>query len=205
VSKKEKLTRVNESQIKKASETLARAFQDYPEMKYVLPNEDERRRKLPKVFEFMVNFGIFYGEVYGNSPNLEGIAVWFPFWEAEITKEKFYKHGGIEFFSIMGEEFVKRYMAIRRCEDTCHKLYADFSHWYLSPIGVDPDFQGNGNASLLLRAKFEEIDKQNIPCYLETHSEKNVSLYQHFGFKICGKKKIPGTGLTQWSMMRKKD
>ena len=63
----------------------------------------------------------------------------------------------------MEEEYFQRQDPINKCEYACHKLHADFFHWYLNPIGIDPDFQGNGYASLLLRSKFEEIDKQNSP------------------------------------------
>ncbi|MFX1237110.1 MAG: GNAT family N-acetyltransferase [Promethearchaeota archaeon] len=201
--------RVTEDQIKAAAKTLARAFHDYPTLTYLFPDEDERSRMVPILKEYMVRYGIIYGEVYGSSPNLEGIAVWLPFWDAEMTEERSIKcrmSYGRDFPSVLTEEsFNKKYKSIFQCENRCHKQYADFFNWYLYPIGVDPDHQGCGHAGLLLRSKFEEIDKQDIPCYLETTKEKNVSLYQHFGFKIVETGVIPGTDLTFWAMLRKKD
>ncbi len=74
---------------------------------------------------------------------------------------------------------------------------------FIFPIGVDPIYQGKGYASLLLRAKFVELDKQNIPCYLETNKKGNISLYQHFGFDVVEEGIIPGTTIPYWAMLRK--
>jgi ribosomal protein S18 acetylase RimI-like enzyme len=210
MSKLESLVRVTEEQAKVAGETIARAFQDYPTFIYIYPDEDERSRKLPKIYEFVVRYGIMYGEVYGSSPNLEGVAVWLPFWNAEMTEERTTKCAysyseSRELISVFDEEYFKIEEPIKQCEYRCHKQYADFINWYLYPIGVDPDHQGSGYAGLLLRAKLEEIDEQNVPCYLETHKEKNSSLYQHFGFEIMEEGTISGTDLSYWSMLRIKD
>jgi hypothetical protein len=62
--------RLTEEQAKAAGETLARAFHDYSLQIYSFPDEDERSKKLPIIFEFLVRYGIMYGEVYGSSPNL---------------------------------------------------------------------------------------------------------------------------------------
>ena len=145
------LIRLTEGQAKVAGEMLARAFYEYPQFGHLLPNLDERSRKLPGIFEFMVRYGIMYGEVYSISANLEGVAVWLPYWEAEVIEEKSVKCGGRELGLSLGLEYFKRYEPIEKCEHRCHKKYANFSHWYLYPIGVDPVYQGKGYASLLLR------------------------------------------------------
>ncbi|MFW9987421.1 MAG: GNAT family N-acetyltransferase [Candidatus Odinarchaeota archaeon] len=210
MSKLEVPYRITERQAKSAAKTLARAFHDYPIHIYLFPDEDKRSRKVPILMEYLVRYGIIYGEVYGSSPNLEGVAIWLPFWDAEMTEERFIKcrmsyRDGRELLSVVDEGFSKNFEPIEQCDYRCHKQYADFFNWYLYPIGVDPDHQGSGYAGILLRSKFEEIDKQDIPCYLETHKEKNVSLYQHFGYKTVETGIIRGTDLTFWAMLRKKD
>ena len=197
------LIRLTEGQAKEAGIMLARAFHDYPQYDHTLSNLEERARKLPEIKEFMVRYGVMYGEVYSISSNLEGIAVWLPYWDAEVTRETAYKCGGRELKISLGKEYYKRYKPIVECEDRCHKQFADFFHWYLYPIGVDPIHQGKGYAGQLLRAKLAEVDKQNVPCYLETNREKNVSLYEHFGFEIMEEGIVPDTKVPYWAMLRK--
>jgi predicted GNAT family N-acyltransferase len=56
----------------------------------------------------------------------------------------------------------------------------------------------------LIRSKLREIDKQNLPCYLQTQNENNVSLYEHFGFKFVGEKKFPNSNVYSYGMLRNK-
>ena len=47
------------------------------------------------------------------------------------------------------------------------------------------------------------IDEENLPCYLETDGEKNVSMYQHFGFAVVDEFVVPGTKDKVVAMLRK--
>ena len=87
--------------------------------------------------------------------------------------------------------------------DSVHQRQAPFKHWFLQAIGIVPKFQGKGHASELLRPMLSKIDKECLPCYLETIDEKNVSIYEHFGFKIIEKSIVPETRFTNWAMLRK--
>ena len=39
-------------------------------------------------------------------------------------------------------------------------------------------------------------------CYLETNKECNISMYEHFGFKLMERGKIPGTDVEHIAMYR---
>ncbi|MHA2035126.1 MAG: hypothetical protein ACW972_03745 [Promethearchaeota archaeon] len=203
MSRLNKLIRLTEDHAPAAGKMLARAFYDYPHYDFTLPNLDIRTKKLPEIYEYLVRYGVMYGEVYSISANLEGVAMWLPYWDAEINKERAYKCGARELNYSLGWEYLKRYKIITKCEDRCHKQYANFFHWYLFPIGVNPVDQGKGYAGQLLRTKLTEIDKQNVPCYLETSTERNVTLYQYFGFEVVEEGIIPETSIPYWAMLRK--
>ena len=59
-------------------------------------------------------------------------------------------------------------------------------HWYLPLIGVDPSEQGRGCGSALLRRGLARCDADGIPAYLESTNQRNVPLYERFGFKVVG-------------------
>ena len=86
--------------------------------------------------------------------------------------------------------------------DSVHMRLAPFKHWYLCILGVDPRFQGKGYAGKMVRAMLARIDKEGVPCFLETMTEKNVSIYEHLGFRVLEKSAIPKTNLTNWAMLR---
>lgn len=203
MSKLNNVYRLTEEQIYTASKVCARAFQDYPQMSYYFPNPSNRGKKLPIFLKHAVRYGLLYGEVYITSPNLEGVAVWLPFWEAEFTYEREERSGLKELISTIGADWIKRSSTIESYYRRLHKRFANFPHWYLYCIAVDPIFQGKGFASALIRAKLMELDEQNLPCYLETYIESNVPIYQHFGFEVVKEGIIRGTDLGIWAMLRK--
>lgn len=154
--------------------------------------------------EFRIRYGILYGEVYGTSQNLEGVAVWIPFEKIEMTIFRLIRAKGFSLYFRLNDEIFSRLNYIENYILSIHKNLANFPHWYLSPIGVAKEFQGKGYASDLLRYMFMRIDQENLPCYLETQNEKNICIYEHFGFIIIEESVIPGTNITHWAMLREK-
>jgi len=65
-------------------------------------------------------------------------------------------------------------------------------HWHLGPIGVHPELQGRGVGKALLSSFLGAIDEQRIPAYLETDVDRNVSLYEQFGFGVIARANING-------------
>ena len=46
------------------------------------------------------------------------------------------------------------------------------------------------------------IDGEGLPSFLETQGSKNVSMYQHFGFKVVDEFTVPDTQVTLVAMLR---
>jgi len=57
-------------------------------------------------------------------------------------------------------------------------------HWHLGPIGVALELHGLGIGKTLLASFLEMVDEHDSPAYLETDVDKNVALYERFGFKV---------------------
>ena len=198
------LVRLKGSQIKPAAEMLARAFQDDPLFGYFFPDASERKGKLPYIFKFLIRYGVCYGEVCATSPNLEGVAVWLPSEKADMALWRVIRSGGLSLLFKLGIKSILRQMSATDYMFSIRKRHTPFRHWFLQSIGVDPMFQGKGYASTLLKTMFARMDKEHLPCYLETQSEKNVSIYQHYGFKVVEEVTITGTEISHWAMLREK-
>jgi len=65
-------------------------------------------------------------------------------------------------------------------------------HWHVGPIGVHPELQGRGVGQALLGAFLKTVDEQRLPAYLETDVDRNVVLYEKFGFKVIAHAEING-------------
>ncbi|KAK0450579.1 uncharacterized protein EV420DRAFT_1646498 [Desarmillaria tabescens] len=87
--------------------------------------------------------------------------------------------------------------------------------WYLLEIVVDPDWQGKGVSSLLLKDCFSRANHK--PIHLEASSSKSRDVYKHLGFEVdeeClfGKGQVDchgvsakgaeATGISEWIMTK---
>ncbi|MGD0312120.1 MAG: GNAT family N-acetyltransferase [Acidimicrobiales bacterium] len=65
-------------------------------------------------------------------------------------------------------------------------------HWHIGPIGVRPELQGHGVGKALLKTFLTTVDEQGSPAFLETDVDRNVVLYQRFGFSVTSRENIVG-------------
>jgi ribosomal protein S18 acetylase RimI-like enzyme len=198
------LIRLEKSQARAASEVLARAFNDDPVLIQSVTDPGRRIGLLRSMFRMVLNHGIQRGEVYAVSPRLEGIAIWLPSELPDITFWEALRSGGLALLFKGGWEFMRNMKQDEEFITSLRQQLAPNPHWYLAVLGVDPEFQGKGFASRLLRLMLARLDAEKLPAYLETSTEGYVPMYQHFGFKVIKKTVLPGSGTNMWVMLRGK-
>lgn len=198
----EGLIRLSSEDKKRAAEVLARAFADYELLTYFYPDE-EQRQKLAQTFGMIaVSVCLKYGEVYTVSREFEGIAAWLPPGKAPFNSWQMLRSVSPSVILEFGRLGASRMQSFNRFADALHRRLAPYPHWYLQILGVDPSSQGQGMSSRLLKPMLERLDRENIPCYLETNTEKNVAIYDRFGFELAAAKKLEGTEVTCYAMVR---
>jgi GNAT superfamily N-acetyltransferase len=195
--------RLDKSGIKPAARVLSRAFQNSPVFQYLLPDVLERENKLHYLFEMVIRAGLRYGEVYATSDNLEVIAVWSISAKGDnMSLWRMLRAGSYTLAFRYRRDFYRRQPVVTRFITAAHNRNAPFRHWFLEAVGVDPIYHGKGYASVLLKPMLARIDRENLPCYLDTAEEKNVMIYQHYGFQVLEEAVIPGTEITLRAMLR---
>lgn len=197
------LVGLNKSDIPPAAEMLSRAFWNYPVSTYAYPDELIRGKRLPYFFQYVLHYCTKYGEVYSTSQKMEGIAIWLPSDNYPMTFWKLIRSVPLPVFFSLGRESGQRMKSFSDYIDGVHKRLTPYEHWFLQTIAVDPQFQGKGYAGKLLRPMLARMDEVGLPSYLGTIDEGNVSLYEHFGFKVVEKSAVPKTNLTNWAMLRR--
>jgi len=199
------LIRLSKKHIKIASHILSRAFQNDPVIRWQIPDAIKRLSSLQYFWEFILRIGIKNGEVYATSEDLEGIAVWRPSKKLNFAYWKYIKNGIIKLPFKFGIKATKRITFFQAVNYSIRNIYMKVPYWYLGPIAVDPKYQGKGFASMLLNPMLERIEKDHMPIWLETNSERNVSFYQHFDFYIIEEIIIPKTNIVNWFMIRESE
>ncbi len=75
--------------------------------------------------------------------------------------------------------------------------------WYLSIVGLKPEFQGKGLGGGLIKPVLAETDKLNLTTYLETFTPANISFYKRIGYETIASFIEPVTNAEYWVMSRK--
>jgi GNAT superfamily N-acetyltransferase len=175
--------KITEQMIKIASITCAEAFVNDPYTIYLIPDQ-RKRPNLRYGFEYYLRMSIINGaELYSTSTNCESVVVW----QDSLKKEPFglVLRGGNPFLPFRcGLRYIWGELSANNLCTKIRKKYAPAHYLYLALLAVHPDYQGKSYASKLLKPVLKKADDMRLPCFLETHNLKNVSIYQHFGFKV---------------------
>jgi ribosomal protein S18 acetylase RimI-like enzyme len=176
-------------------QTLARAFYDDPVMMHLMPDVRDRDTKLPRVFKLLFKLALPHRACFVTS-GYEAATLWRPpnGWHVSIWE---YLVNAPELLGIFGT----RALTVLNTMDRVEKLHPHTPHWYLQTIGTDPDRQGKGYGSLIMRQQLAVADAAGLPCYLESSKDTNIAIYKSFGFDVTGEIKIPD-GPTLWPMWR---
>jgi ribosomal protein S18 acetylase RimI-like enzyme len=65
-------------------------------------------------------------------------------------------------------------------------------HWHIGPIGVRPELQRRSIGTSLLQRFLTMVDEEGSSAFLEADVDRNVALYERFGFQIRSRQDILG-------------
>jgi GNAT superfamily N-acetyltransferase len=184
-------------------DVLCEAFRAYPVMRFVLGTADDYDARLRTLVDFFVAARYLREEpVLGLGDRVASRLV------------------GVALMTLPGERESPAALAVAR-EDTWATLGADARtryeiygeaasrwdtgafHHHLNMIGVRPSHAGRGLARPLMSAAhaLAATDTASEGVSLCTETRQNVSLYEHFGYRLVGSAQVTEE-LETWSMFR---
>ena len=186
-----------------AGAVLGRAFRDDALWTVVLSDADQRPELLADMFAAVATTTLAAGGVAETTPSTQAVALWLPpgrdlgLWAT--VKARFALP---RFVMKLPTRDRKRMLAVLRQLEGRKKALMTQAHWYLSAIGVDPEHQGQGLGTSLVRAGIERANNDDTAMYLETETAANVAFYQHLGFEVLEEIVAVGLDLPVWLMRR---
>ena len=183
---------VDRSDFSRAGDVLGRAFHDDPQWVWLMPDPAERKVKLPVMFTGATKMATVAGGRADRSPGFEAIALWIAPGR-DIGLWAFLRSSSTSARWILTPPVpdIRRMNGVMRSFDERRKELVPEPHWYLMALGTDPQHQGHGFGSALVRAGLQRAERDGTPVYLETESEINVPFYQRLGFEVIEEMTLP--------------
>ncbi|CAA9556300.1 MAG: hypothetical protein AVDCRST_MAG49-2955 [uncultured Thermomicrobiales bacterium] len=179
---------------------LGRAFQDDPMMRYLVPDGARRRRVLPAFFAGLAGYGLRYGRVDATA-DLAGVAVWLAPGNTAASPVRMLRSGMMTGCVRLGADGMRRLLRLTGPMESTHHRVMTAPHWYLWLLAVEPERAGQGIGGALLGAGLDRADVAGVPCYLETHNERNLRFYRRQGFEVVDETDVPGA-IRFWALRR---
>ena len=188
------------SDLRAATATLVRAFDDDPVMRWIFPDDRMRARRLPAFFASTLRgVGLKQPgtEVVTAGEAILGCAIWMApgTWRPPLRRQLVALPSAIIMLR-------SRLMTASATYGALLREHPHRPHWYLSGIGTDPLVQGTGVGSALMHSRLARCDAAGQAAYLESSKESNVPFYQQHGFRVTSEVTVPGGGPTLWLMWR---
>jgi predicted N-acetyltransferase YhbS len=188
------------SDIPALGRVLARAFQDDPVFRWLVPDAGTRAAVTPGFFAAMTRHHFLSGggvEVAHSDNVIGGATLWDPpgRWQQQ-------PHEQLAMLPAVLRAFRGRLGAARALSEEMKKNHPEEPHWYLAVIGSDPTVRGAGYGQALMHSRLERCDAEGAPAYLESSHPDNIPYYQRFGFDLMGEFPAPGGGPSLWPMWR---
>jgi ribosomal protein S18 acetylase RimI-like enzyme len=177
---------------------LARAFHEDPIVDWVFQDERRRPKYTRRFFAGRARVLIGQREIYtidGDSP-AAAVAMW-----ARPDEWRDPALQAMRELAILVPGVGRRVAQVVRGLVQVESRHPKPPHWYLAVLGTDPSRQGEGLATRLLGVVLDECDRDEVPAYLETGTERNVAFYTRHGFKVIEELHLP-KGPPVWLMWR---
>ena len=194
----ETIRKVSHADVAEVVPHLSRAFDDDPVLNWVMRKDSKRSYSIDSLFRICLNkLSLPHGEVLITS-DCVGAALWYP---PDKWRIKFMQH--LSNLPVMiRSNNLSSFMRLFSTMAAMDKAHPQKNHYYLQFIGVDPDYQGKGFGSALMRPVLEKCDRESCGAYLENSKELNLALYERHGFTVTGEIHLGKDAPVLWPMWR---
>ncbi len=189
---------------RKYAEALYSALREdafYITLEESIEDGESSKEAMLRYMEYSMIEGEKSGELYIPEDHEYGVSIWTMPMNSELEAKKHHEKEKFLLYK-MGDKSLKIYNAIVDIMSVNAEPFIGNDFWYLSIVGVRPEFQGQGLGAGLIRDVLKRADTLQVSTYLETFTSRNMTFYKRLGYKEVKSFHEPTTKAEYWLMIR---
>lgn len=160
---------------------LTEAFSKDPHIHWFVgepTNPATARRRRASLMNYLCHATVSSGDAWVSDDG-KGIALW----QSHRSKPKGWRFflANLEYLFVCGIAATVRSL---RTEANLKSKLPRGPHYFLWTVGIDAGARGKGLLTSLLSPRLDEAAHTGTPVFLETTVERNVAIYEHYGFSV---------------------
>lgn len=190
------------AELPQLADLLTEAFLDDPVLQWTLREGRAFPHALRRYFEFALAEQCVPSDLmFVSGDDMRATAIWLPPTDLGVlaTPPREMLRLIPKFLPILGISRLHRAMSLAMATDAQHPHEP---HWYLYFLGVPPASQGRGLGSAMMDATLPMVDAQHLPAYLDNSNERNIRLYERYGFRTISEYRCRDDAPPIWGMWR---
>ncbi len=195
------IQKLEKNQIKDAAEIFAKAMMNDELHVFFFPDQASRFEKLVYLYEFKLE--LQYRKCIVTSRKLEGLAIWEKPGQQHSGLSLSEMFNGLKLIWQCGIVSLIKMIKYQTWASKTRDKLINQPYWYLDVVIVNPEHQGKGFASQLIKPILLEAEKNHQEVYLETQNKNNILIYDKYGFSLIKEIKLPNTDIIQYCMKKK--
>jgi ribosomal protein S18 acetylase RimI-like enzyme len=172
---------------------FGRAFVDEPMMRWPMGEVDDPVECFTGCFALFLQVALELGLV-SEAGNACGAAVWIPPDRFESWPDHPWNQPQIHALTDDGGRRYDEFWRWIESRSPSDRL------WQLDSIAVDPRLQGRGFGGALIVKGQDRARTEGLGAFLSTGTERNVSIYGRYGFRVIDDEYAPNSGPRIWFM-----
>ncbi len=173
----------------------------YVTLERSINNSDRSKEAMLTYLDFSMSEAENYGKLYIPNDHQFGVSVWLKPLSSDLKHQKKVEKK-VFLLNHLGKKALDTYLAIDEYTSTKANPFINRDSWYLSIVGILPQFQGQGLGFKLVRNVLFMTDKLSVPTYLETLTPRNKTFYNRLGYQEVESYTEPKTNATCSLMIR---
>jgi ribosomal protein S18 acetylase RimI-like enzyme len=188
----DQLYRIEKKDFEKLEQLLSECFLNDPLYANLIPKEETRKKLMPELFKCDLEEFFNSCEFYADSEDINGLIIVSDESEHYNTLryyiDEFIASIKTEGYLIKEDPSLKTLWNFYLGKDYLNSKWTDdieqTKRMHIIYLAVRPSAQHHGLTSKMMKEVIRYADEFGLELSLETHNERNVAMYEHFGFTL---------------------